>query len=132
MAALCWGTSVCRGSSSRWIAGALGAVVVAVGAADLAAAHTLSPARAKAAARAAAARLARQAPGETHVNYSRVRCVRRSAHAFVCSTTVGGATLCAPSETACDGPAPFSIPYAITVRYRDARSTRLRVLVRQA
>jgi hypothetical protein len=58
--------------------------------------------------------------------------VRRSRQQFTCYTTVSGATLCAPSETACDGPAPFAIPYAITVSLRPAPRAHVRVIVRQA
>ncbi len=99
----------------------LGALAIAVAAFALvlpavAPAHTLSKARALKAARAKANRLARTQPGESQVHRSRVTCRRSNVHLFLCSTTVSGATLCAPSETDCDGPAPFSVPYRIFVR----------------
>jgi hypothetical protein len=84
--------------------------------ASTAPAHTLSRARALKAARAKANRLARTQPGETHVHRSRVTCRRSNVHLFLCLTTVSGATLCAPSESDCDGPAPFSVRYQLIVR----------------
>jgi hypothetical protein len=105
--------------------------VIAEGAAT-AEARPLTKATATGAATRAANRLARRRPGETGVRRSRIRCVRRSLQQFTCYTTVSGATLCAPSETECDGPAPFAIPYAITVSLRPAPRARVRVIVRQA
>jgi hypothetical protein len=95
-------------------------------------ARSLSRATAAGAATRAANRLAHRRPGEVGVRRTRVRCVRRSPQQFACYTTVSGSTLCAPSETACDGPAPFAIPYAITVSLRPAPGARVRVIVRQA
>jgi hypothetical protein len=95
-------------------------------------ARPLTRATAGAAATRAANRLAHRRPGEVGVRRSRLRCVRRSRQQFTCYTTVSGATLCAPSETACDGPAPFAIPYAITVSLRPAPRAHVRVIVRQA
>lgn len=89
--------------------------------ADTAPAHTLSRARALRAARAKANRLARTQPGETHVHRSRVGCRRSNVHLFLCLTTVSGATLCAPSESDCDGPAPFSVRYQLIVRLHGSR-----------
>jgi hypothetical protein len=96
------------------------AIALALVFATAAPAHTLSRARALSAARAKANRLARTKPGETHVHRSPVRCRRSNVHLFLCTTTVSGATLCAASETDCDGPAPFSVPYQIIVRLRGA------------
>jgi hypothetical protein len=95
--------------------------------ASAAPAHTLDRARAVKAARVKANRLARTKPGETHVHRSRVTCRRSNVHLFLCKTTVSGATLCAASETDCDGPAPFSVPYQISVRLHGSR---LRVTAR--
>lgn len=89
--------------------------------ADTAPAHTLGRARAQHAAQLRANRLARTRAGETHVHHSRVRCRRSNVHLFLCLTTVSGATLCAPSESECDGPAPFSVTYQIIVRLRGPR-----------
>ncbi|MDQ6914972.1 MAG: hypothetical protein M3155_04090 [Actinomycetota bacterium] len=122
------------GEGRRRTAGvvALTAVAVAGVAAGSAEGRPLKRVEASRLAVKAAKRLARHRSGETHVHYSRLRCVRRSAQQFRCYTTVSGATLCAPSETACDGPAPFAIPYAITLSLRPAPGARVRVIVRQA
>lgn len=90
--------------------------------------HVLSKTRAKAAATAAAKRLARKRPGDaSRPRYSRPVCQRRSRHRFVCTTTVRGTAACDRTETACDGPSPWELRYAITVKFRSARSDRLRV-----
>ena len=94
--------------------------------------HVLSKSRAQAAAKSAAARLARKRPGDaSRPRYSRPLCKRRSRHRFVCTTTIRGTTACDPAELACDGPSPWELSYRITVKFRSAGSTRLRVTAEQ-
>ena len=90
--------------------------------------HVLSKSRAKAAAKSAAARLARKRAGDaSRPRYSRPVCRRRSRHRFVCTTTVRGTAACDRTEVACDGPSAWELSYRITVQFRSARSDRLRV-----
>lgn len=94
--------------------------------------HVLSKSRAQAAARSAAARLARKRSVDaSRPRYSRPVCKRRSRHRFVCTTTVRGTTACDPAELACDGPSPWELSYRITVKFRSAGSARLRVTAQQ-
>ena len=94
--------------------------------------HVLSKTRAKAAAKSAAARLARKRPGDaSRPRYSGPTCKRRSRHRFVCTTTVRGTAACDRTETACDGPTTWELKYRITVALRPAPSTRLRVTAQE-
>jgi len=90
--------------------------------------HVLSKARAQAAASSAGQRLARKRPGDaSRPRYSTPVCKRRSRHRFVCTTAVRGTAACDRTEVACDGPSPWELRYAITVKFRSVRSDRLRV-----
>ena len=90
--------------------------------------HVLSKSRAQAAAKAAAGRLARKRPGDaSRPRYTTPVCRRRSRHRFVCTTAVRGTAACDRTEAACDGPSPWELRYAITVKFRSVRSDRLRV-----
>jgi hypothetical protein len=90
--------------------------------------HVLSKTRAKAAAKSAAARLARKRAGDaSRPRYSTPVCRRRSRHRFVCTTTIRGTAACDRTEVACDGSSPWELSYAITVKFRSTRSNRLRV-----
>lgn len=126
-----------RGASpircTRVIATLAAAILIAVAGASAAQALTLSKRQAVHAARKAAARLARRQPGDAaRPRFTRPACHRRSAHTFVCRTTVSGTTACDPGEAACDGPAPWALPYRITVRQRSTRSSRTRTKTRLA
>jgi hypothetical protein len=94
--------------------------------------HVLSKARAQAAANSAGQRLARKRPGDaSRARYSRPVCTRRSRHRFVCTTAVRGTAACDRTELACDGPSPWELRYAITVKFRSVRSDRLSVTAKE-
>jgi hypothetical protein len=96
-------------------------------------AHVLGKSRAKAAAKSAAARLARKRPGDaSRPRYTGPTCKRRSRHRFVCATTIRGTAACDRTEPVCDGPAPWELSYVITVKFRSAHSNRLRVTAVEA
>jgi hypothetical protein len=91
--------------------------------ASIADAHLLTRARAQAAANAKARALARRSGDEqSNARFTTPRCVRKNVHRFWCFTTISGLAPCSPQETACDGPAPFSIPYRINVSFRSGRA----------
>jgi hypothetical protein len=90
--------------------------------------RVLSKTQAQSAASSAAKRLARQRPGDaSRPVYSTPSCRRKSRRRFVCTTTVRGTSACDRTEATCDGSAPWELSYAITVKFRSARSNRLRV-----
>jgi hypothetical protein len=98
------------------------ALALALATATVADAHLLSHARAKAAATAKARAIARRQGGEQrNARFTTPRCVRKNVHRLWCFTTVSGQAPCATAEGACDGPAPFSIPYRINVSFRSGR-----------
>jgi hypothetical protein len=107
---------------------ALGACALVAAIPAVAEGHVLSKARAQAAASSAGQRLARKRPGDaSRPRYSTPVCKRRSRHRFVCTTAVRGTAACDRTEVACDGPAPWELRYAITVKFRSVRSDRLSV-----
>jgi hypothetical protein len=109
---------------------ACGLLIAFPGAAE---AHVLGKSRAKAAAKSAAARLARKRPGDaSRPRYTGPTCKRRSRHRFVCTTTIRGTAACDRTEPVCDGPAPWELRYVITVKFRSAHSNRLRVTAVEA
>jgi hypothetical protein len=94
--------------------------------------HVLSKSRAQAAAKSAAARLARKRPGDAaRPRYSAPVCRRRSRHRFVCTTTIRGTAACDRAEPVCDGPAPWELSYVITVKFGSVHSNRVRVTARE-
>ena len=112
----------------RTLPTAIAACALVAAAPAVAQGHVLSNARAQAAAKSAAARLARKRAGDaSRPRYSTPLCVRRSRHRFVCTTTVRGTAACDRTEVACDGSTSWELSYRITVKFRSARSNRLRV-----
>ena len=94
--------------------------------------NVLSKSRAQAAAKSAAARLARKRSGDaSRPRYSRPVCRRRSRHRFVCTTTVRGTTACDRPSSRATGRRPWELSYRITVKFRSAGSNRLRVTAEQ-
>ena len=117
----------------RTIPTAVAACSLAAAVPAVAQGHVLSKTRAQAAAKSAAARLARGRPGDaSRPRYSTPVCRRRSRHRFVCTTTVRGTAACDRTEVACDGSSPWELSYRITVKFRSARSDRLRVTAEQS
>jgi hypothetical protein len=114
--------------SRRTLPAVAAACALVAAAPDVAQGHVLSKSRAEAAAKSAAARLARKRSGDaSRPRYSTLRCKRRSRHRFACTTTVRGTAACDRTEAACDGPSLWELSYRITVKFRSARSNRLRV-----
>jgi hypothetical protein len=111
------------------------AAILALGLASAqpAGAHVLSKSSAKAAARNVAKSLAARGPTDaSQPTFTSPACKRKSRHRFVCTTTVRGTSACDASETSCDGPAPWELSYAITVKLSSASATALSVTTTDA